>query len=217
MKKISLIIFIASILLTCKYSYAETIVDDFTGQNIDWVLDNDHWKFKIEPGKMIVENTSPNVFGQIGRGLLVGGDNALDMHASPMRMVAYGLYDASLPFSIKIDITVLKRKNGNELGIVFDYKDSENYSAFYIKDKKLCFHRIVDKKVVQQKETKIEWGKSKKKLMNWEVKSDDDKLIFFNNGYPEMEIKGFEMENSTCGLYLNRAQKIQISKVEISQ
>lgn len=133
----------------------------------------------------------------------------------------YAPFDPKKNFTFKCTATTKKINRMGCFGIIFDYMDNYNYSAFYIskgdKNAVVLYQRVVENRVVGQRISDIKLTSKKNLEFNFELISSFDKLDFYCNDMKVMEVRYNPINYSGIGFGVYGQQTVDFDNVEFIQ
>lgn len=130
---------------------------------------------------------------------------------------AYAPIDVTNNFEINIDALVKKVDDESCFGLIIDYLDDYNYTAFIVSEGNAKFMKVKEDKIVGQISSDIKLKEQKKASVKLTVKSSYQKVEFFVNGMKALERRFLPMESNGIGLFVAGKQKIDFDNLEIKQ
>ena len=135
----------------------------------------------------------------------------------------YAPFDPNKNFIFKCTAIAKKISLAGAFGLIFDYMDDYNYSAFYIgklpsqKNAVVIYERVVDNQVVGRRVSDLKLTSKKNVEFNFELKSMFDKLELHCNEMKVMEVRYNPIKYSGIGLVVYGEQSIDFDNVEFIQ
>lgn len=172
------------------------ITDTFDGGKFQWdeAFEKDY-TVCIMDGYYLVENKDNNrsVFGTADMPIEVGKN-----------------------FKLKVKINVPKIKKDKYWGIIFDFVDEDNFSAFLVAEKKCKIVNIIDGRSRRVRQLPIILSAKKNKDVVIEVERKSNKLTF---SVDEMEAATItRLLSSTCfGFIVEGENSIKVDEISIEQ
>lgn len=155
------------------------------------------------------------------------GKNALDniwginLGVSQVITSCYGPFDPRKNFIFKCEALAKKISNKGYFGIIFDYKDDSNYSAFYIckgdKNAMVHYERAVEGKIVGTRTADIKLKQKRKAAFDFELRSSYDKVEFYCNDMLAMEVRYNPVMFCGIGFSIYGQQTVDFDNVQFIQ
>ena len=186
-----------------------------------------------------VETFDSNTFGWIesvgkdGSAIIVEGvmrlegKNALDdiwnLTAGYSQVITscYAPFDPQKNFTFKCDAVAKKINDKGYFGLIFDYMDNYNYSAFYIlkgdKNAKVIYHRLKDGKIVGCRSADLKLKEKKNAAFAFELRSSFDRVEFYCNDMKAMEVRYNPIQYCGIGLAVFGQQTVDFDNVQFIQ
>lgn len=198
-------------LLICTTSIPAQMVEDFESNTWGWS------ESVQKDGQAIITE---------GVMMLVG-KNEIDDEWSYKRGTSTVLTSCYAPFDPTRDFTykcVAKAKainNKGYFGLIFNYKDDLNYSAFYIlkgdKNARVVYENVEGGELIGRRIEDLKLYKKKNVEFNFEIKNTYDKTEFYCDNVKAMEVKYKQVESSGIGMIVIGKQTLEFDSVEIIQ
>ena len=186
-----------------------------------------------------VETFDSNTFGWIesvqkdGSAIIVEGvmrlegKNALDdiwnLKAGSSQVITscYAPFDPQKNFTFKCDAVAKKINDKGYFGLIFDYMDNYNYSAFYIlkgdKNAIVLYHRLKDGKIVGHRFADLKLKEKKNAAFAFELRSSFDRVEFYCNDMKAMEVRYNPIQYCGIGLAVFGQQTVDFDNVQFIQ
>ena len=186
-----------------------------------------------------VETFDSNTFGWIesvqkdGSAIIVEGvmrlegKNALDdiwsLKAGSSQIITscYAPFDPQKNFTFKCDAVAKKINDKGFFGLIFDYMDDYNYSAFYIlkgdKNAKVIYHRLKDGKIVGCRSADLKLMEKKNAAFAFELRSSFDRVEFYCNDMKAMEVRYNPVQYCGVGFGVFGQQSVDFDNVQFIQ
>ena len=186
-----------------------------------------------------VETFDSNTFGWIesvgkdGSAIIVEGvmrlegKNALDdiwnLTAGYSQVITscYAPFDPQKNFTFKCDAVAKKINDKGYFGLIFDYMDNYNYSAFYIlkgdKNAIVIYHRLKDGKIVGYRSADLKLKEKKNAAFAFELRSSFDRVEFYCNDMKAMEVRYNPIQYCGIGLAVFGQQTVDFDNVQFIQ
>ena len=180
----------------------QTHVENFDDNSLGWTesqLKNRGGTAVIKKGTMIVSSKDNSK-----------GYTSFDTHC-------YAPIDIKAPFEINSYVSVGDLDDDNWVGIVFNYKDSGNYYAFYFNKEGIEFARYKDNRLVGDIFQNIKWKGKYSVNCKMTLISNGDELTFKVDDIPMMNVRHMPLDYSGFGFYTCGKQKLTADKVEFIQ
>ena len=135
----------------------------------------------------------------------------------------YAPFDPKLNFTFKCTAVAKKVNAEGFFGLIFNYMDDYNYSAFYIgreplqKNAVVIYDRVVDNKIVGRRVSELKLTSKKNAEFDFELKSSFDRLEFHCNEMKVMEIRYNPIQYSGIGFGVYGQQTVDFDNVEFIQ
>ncbi len=192
--------------------FAQTFKETFDSNSLEWTeraYKNEQGNAIIDQGVMTVKSFTKVDFAALANGSINTYNTAFETHC-------YAPIDVKKPFTITSDVTV---KNGEEIGLIFNFKDFGNYYAFVMADDYVKFIRYEDGCAVGSITQGIRWKKklNKKPAQTWILKSNGQTLEFVVNDEPIMKVRYMPLDYTGFGYYSVGKCELIIDEVEFKQ
>ena len=206
--------FLTAVAVVCALNlFAQSYMETFDSNSLEWTerpYKNDVGTALIDKGVMTVKSfTKVDVSALLGAGVVNTYNTAFETHC-------YAPLDIKKPFSISSDVTI---KKGDEVGLIFNFKDFGNYYAFAMTEDYVKFIRFENNKCVGSITQGVRWKKklNKKLAQNWLLKSDGLTLEFIVNDEPIMKVKHMPLDYTGFGYYTVGQCELTIDQVSFTQ
>lgn len=140
---------------------------------------------------------------------------------SEVQSTCYAPIDPKKNFEIKATAIAQKINDKGFFGIIFDYKDDGNYSAFFIskgdKNALVMYQREYEDRVVGRRFTELKLPSKRKAEFDFSIKSTFDDIQFFCNDMKVMEIRHQQPEFTGFGFIVIGQQEVDFDNVEFIQ
>lgn len=202
-------LFAACALNLSAQSYTET----FDSNSLEWTertFKNEEGTAIIDKGVMTVKSyTKVDVAVLLAAGQVEKTITAFETHC-------YAPLDVKKPFSISSDVTV---KKGEQVGLMFNFKDFGNYYAFKMTEDYVQFVRYENNRCVGSITQGVRWKKkmNKKLAQTWLLKSDGMTLEFVVNDEPIMKVRYMPLEYAGFGYYTVGQCELTVDQVTFKQ
>lgn len=120
-------------------------------------------------------------------------------------------------FEIKCDALVKKIDENNTFGLIFDYFDDYNFSAFIVSEGTAYFYRYENYHLVSRMRADIKLKEQKKAAVTLGIKYTDQRLEFYVNGMKAFERRFQPLQSNGFGFYVAGKQKIDFDNLEMIQ
>jgi len=192
--------------------FAQTFKETFDSNSLEWTeraYKNEQGNAIIDKGVMTVKSFTKVDFAALANGAISTYNTAFETHC-------YAPIDVKKPFTITNNVTV---KNGEEIGLIFNFKDFGNYYAFVMTDSYVKFIRYENGSAVGSITQGIRWKKklNKKIAQTWVLKSNGQTLEFVVNDEPIMRVRYMPLEYTGFGYYSVGKCELVIDEVEFKQ
>ena len=131
--------------------------------------------------------------------------------------VCYPAFDVSRNFEIKCDVMAKKIDDDKTFGIVLNYYDDYNYTAFMVTEGLAWFKNVKGGKIDGRIYAPIKLKEQRKANVELRVKSSFKKIEFYVNGMKALERRFLHMESNGVALIAGGKQKIDFDNLEIIQ
>ena len=151
------------------------------------------------------------------------GKNDLESKKTSVAMTScYAPLDPTKNFTIKCKSNVRKLNSDGYFGIIIDYMDDYNYSAFYLEkgDKNnaiVSYERVVDGELVGSRKSDLKLQAKKDINIEFEIRSLLDKLQFYCNGMQTIEIRYNPIKYTGMGFIVFGDIQVDFDDLEIIQ
>lgn len=135
----------------------------------------------------------------------------------PAFTICYPALDVSRNFEIKCDVLAKKIDDDKTFGIVLDYLDEYNFTAFMVTEGMAMFRQFKENKLVGRLYAPIKLKEQKKALVELKIKSEYQKIEFYVNGMKALERRFLHMDSNGVGFAAGGKQKIDFDNFEITQ
>lgn len=133
----------------------------------------------------------------------------------------YAPFDPQKNFTFKCDAVAKKISDKGYFGLIFDYMDDYNYSAFFIlkgdKNAMVIYHRRVDSELVGFRVSELKLKEKKNAEFNFEIKSSFDRIEFYCNEMKAMEVRYNPIRFCGLGFGVYGQQTIDFDNVQFIQ
>ena len=186
-----------------------------------------------------VETFDSNTFGWIesvekdGSAIIVEGvmrlegKNALDdiwnLKAGSSQIITscYAPFDPQKNFTFKCDAVAKKINDKGFFGLIFDYMDDYNYSAFYIfkgdKNAMVLYQRVKDNEIIGQRLSDLKLKEKKNAAFAFELRSSFDRVEFYCNDMKAMEVRYNPVQYCGVGFGVFGQQSVDFDNVQFIQ
>jgi hypothetical protein len=192
---------------------AQSYTETFDSNSLEWT----ERAYKNEQGNAIIENGVMTVSSKTKVDLVaLMGSGALNTYATAFETHCYAPLDVQKPFTITSQVTV---KNGEEVGLMFNFKDFGNYYAFVMTDDYVKFLRFENNLMVGSVTQGIRWKKplNKKIAQTRAIKSNGTTLEFVVNDEPIMKVRYMPLQYTGFGYYTVGTCQLVIDEVTFNQ
>lgn len=192
---------------------AQSYTETFDSNSLEWT----ERAYKNEQGNAIIENGVMTVSSKTKVDLVaLMGSGALNTYATAFETHCYAPLDVQKPFTITSQVTV---KNGEEVGLMFNFKDFGNYYAFVMTDDYVKFLRFENNVMVGSVTQGIRWKKplNKKIAQTWVIKSNGTTLEFVVNDEPIMKVRYMPLQYTGFGYYTVGTCQLVVDEVTFKQ
>lgn len=195
--------------------------------------------FSVILNAQIVENFDSNKFGWIetvqrdGKTIITEGvmriegkkpvENIWEINANSSRAITscYAPFDPKKNFIFKCKAKANRISESGFFGLIFDYIDDFNHTAFYIakfdKDVIVVYDKVVEKDIVGRRINTLKLKELKNTELSFELKSTYDKLELYCNNMLAMEIRHSPIESTGIGFIVMGQQIVDFDDVELIQ
>ena len=132
--------------------------------------------------------------------------------------------DANKSFNLTAEINVKRGLNLNSMvGIMFDYKDTKNYTAFYIQNGFAVFEQVKDGTLIRQdkdsiKRNKASFLRNKKDMkFTFEIQKKGSSAMFLVNEEETIDMDEIEMKSNRIAFFVSGNQEATFDNVKITQ
>jgi len=182
-------------------SYAQSIVDDFESNSLDWVeeVSNDR-QAVIKEGHLHLEGGLQGV-----------------------ATTCYAPFDIDKPFVLKCESYVKSISGNKHFGIFVDYEDEYNYTRFTIEDDRVWVRRVVENRVVGLKSQPLKLKAKKKTGIDFRIEYTLQKLTLYVNDMKAIEYQHrinygqFMIGTTGIGFYAGKSTEVDFDNLEIIQ
>lgn len=189
------------------------IKETFDSNSFDWTESDYAGRHNgtavIEKGKMTVKSKGE---GGIFFTLLFGSSTSTFFETH-----CYAPLDVQKSFTIRAAVRIAKLRYKNGTGLIFNYKDDGNFSAFVLNREQVEYIRYEDGRLVGSMTQSLKWKDRSKVDQEWVVAYDGNRLQFFIGELEIMDIRYVEMNYAGVGFYTYDKQKLTINEVEFIQ
>ena len=203
------ILFICTLLL-CTTAMQAQITDTFDNNKFGWQ------EFSQKSGSAIIED---GVLKLIGKNPIE--DLLTIKPASIITSSCYGPIDPRSNFEIKCTAIAKKINDKGYFGIIFDYKDDSNYSAFFIckgeKNARVVYQKIEKNEIAGQRSSEMKLSSKRKAEFDFSIKSTFNDIKFICNDMTVMEIRHHSPQYSGFGFLVIGQQEVDFDNVEFIQ
>lgn len=155
------------------------------------------------------------------------GKNALDdiyivkSDYSQVVTSCYAPFDPQKNFTFKCDAIAKKINDKGYFGLIFDYMDNYNYSAFYIlkgdKNAKVMYNRVKDNEIIGYRFADLKLNQKKNAAFAFELRSSFDRVEFYCNDMMAMEVRYNPIQYCGIGFAVFGQQTIDFDNVQFIQ
>lgn len=135
----------------------------------------------------------------------------------PAFTICYPALDVSKNFELKCDVLAKKIDDEKTFGIVIDYLDDYNFSAFVVTEGMAMFRQFKGNELVGRTYAPIKLKEQKKAVVELRIKCEYNKIEFYVNGMKALERRFLHMESNGVGVFAGGKQKIDFDNFEIVQ
>ena len=149
--------------------------------------------------------------------------NQTPLSERTMQTSCYAPFDPKQNFTFKCTAIAKKVNTNGSFGLIFNYMDDYNYSAFYIgrlplqKNAVVIYQRVVDNEIVGQRISDLKLNSKKNVEFKFELRSMFDRLEFYGNEMKIMEVRYNPIEYSGIGFGVYGEQTVDFDNVEFIQ
>ena len=197
-------------LLACSVAANAQIVETFDSNKFGWQ------EFSQKDGSALIMDGV----------LKLKGKNPLEdiwsvKEHSDVQSTCYAPIDPQKNFEIKSTAIAKKINDKGFFGVIFDYKDDGNYSAFYIsegdKNAIVLYQRLYERRIVGRRFTELKLQTKRKAEFDFSIKSTYDDIQFFCNGMKVMEVRHQLPQFTGFGFAVIGQQEVDFDNVEFIQ
>lgn len=155
------------------------------------------------------------------------GKNALDdvlsqkSNGSQVVTSCYAPFDPQKNFTFKCDAIAKKINDKGCFGLIFDYMDNYNYSAFYIfkedKNAIVMYHRVKDNEIIGYRLADLKLKQKKNAAFAFELRSSFDRVEFYCNDMKAMEVRYNPIQYCGIGFAVFGQQTVDFDNVQFIQ
>lgn len=155
------------------------------------------------------------------------GKNALDdvwslkSNESQVVTSCYAPFDPQKNFTFKCDAIAKKINDKGYFGLIFDYMDNYNYSAFYIfngdKNAMVMYHRVKDNEIIGYRLADLKLKQKKNAAFAFELRSSFDRVEFYCNDMKAMEVRYNPIQYCGIGFAVFGQQTVDFDNVQFIQ
>ena len=155
------------------------------------------------------------------------GKNALDdvwslkSNESQVVTSCYAPFDPQKNFTFKCDAIAKKINDKGYFGLIFDYMDNYNYSAFYIfkgdKNAMVMYHRVKDNEIIGYRLADLKLKEKKNAAFAFELRSSFDRVEFYCNDMKAMEVRYNPIQYCGIGFAVFGQQTVDFDNVQFIQ
>ncbi len=210
MNNMKRIIIICSLLICAATTHAQ-IIETFDSNTFGWIE-----SVEKDGSAIIVEGV-----------MRLEGKNALNdtwllkPGISQVMTSCYAPFDPQKNFTFKCDAIAKKISDKGFFGLVFDYMDNYNYSAFYIckgdKNAKVLYERVERGELIGRRTVDLKLKQKKNATFAFELKSAFDRLEFYCNGMKAIEVRYNPIDYCGVGFVVYGQQTIDFDNVQFIQ
>ena len=206
-------ILFAAVFAACALNLsAQSFTETFDSNSLEWTeraFKNDEGTAIIDKGVMTINSyTKVDVALLLAAGQVEKTLTAFETHC-------YAPLDIKKPFTISSDVTV---KKGEQVGLMFNFKDFGNYYAFRMTEDYVQFVRYEKKRCVGSINQGVCCEKKRNKLaQTWLLKSDGITLEFIVNDEPIMKVRHMPLEYTGFGYYTIGQCELIVDQVTFTQ
>ena len=135
----------------------------------------------------------------------------------------YAPFDPKKNFTYKCTAVAKKVNAEGHFGLIFNYMDDYNYSAFYIgrgylqKNAIVIYERMVNGEIVGRRVSELKLTSKKNAEFDFELRSTFDRLEFHCNEMKVMEVRYNPIEYTGIGFGVYGQQTVDFDNVEFIQ
>lgn len=133
----------------------------------------------------------------------------------------YAPFDPLKNFTFKCDAIAKRINDKGFFGLVFDYMDDFNYSAFYIckwdKNAIVWYRRVKDGEVIGERIADLKLKQKRNAEFAFELKSSFDRIEFYCNEMKAMEVRYNPIKYCGIGFVVIGQQTVDFDNVEFIQ
>ena len=203
----------AAIFAACALNLsAQSFTETFDSNSLEWTeraFKNEEGTAIIDKGVMTIQSyTKVDVALLLAAGQVEKTLTAFETHC-------YAPLDIKKPFTISSDVTV---KKGEQVGLMFNFKDFGNYYAFRMTEDYVQFVRYENNRCVGSITQGVRWKKKRNKLaQTCLLKSDGITLEFIVNDEPIMKVRHMPLEYTGFGYYTIGQCELIVDQVTFTQ
>ncbi len=155
------------------------------------------------------------------------GKNVLDdvwslkSNESQVVTSCYAPFDPQKNFTFKCDAIAKKINDKGYFGLIFDYMDNYNYSAFYIfkgdKNAMVMYHRVKDNEIIGYRLADLKLNQKKNAAFAFELRSSFDRVEFYCNDMKAMEVRYNPIQYCGIGFAVFGQQTVDFDNVQFIQ
>ena len=203
----------AAIFAACALNLsAQSFTETFDSNSLEWTeraFKNEEGTAIIDKGVMTIQSyTKVDVALLLAAGQVEKTLTAFETHC-------YAPLDIKKPFTMSSYVTV---KKGEQVGLMFNFKDFGNYYAFRMTEDYVQFVRYENNRCVGSITQGVRWKKKRNKLaQTWLLKSDGITLEFIVNDEPIMKVRHMPLEYTGFGYYTIGQCELIVDQVTFTQ
>ena len=133
----------------------------------------------------------------------------------------YAPFDPQKNFTFKCDAIAKKINDKGYFGLIFDYMDNYNYSAFYIfkgdKNAMVMYHRVKDNEIIGYRLADLKLKEKKNAAFAFELRSSFDRVEFYCNDMKAMEVRYNPIQYCGVGFGVFGQQSVDFDNVQFIQ
>ena len=203
----------AAIFAACALNLsAQSFTETFDYNSLEWT----EREFKNEEGTAIIDKGVRTIkhYTKVDVALLLAAGQ-VEKTLTAFETHCYAPLDIKKPFTISSDVTV---KKGEQVGLMFNFKDFGNYYAFRMTEDYVQFVRYENNRCVGSITQGVRWKKKRNKLaQTWLLKSDGITLEFIVNDEPIMKVRHMPLEYTGFGYYTIGQCELIVDQVTFTQ
>lgn len=202
MKKIALLIVLAVVGLSVSAK-----VYDFESNDLGWN------EYSGQRGEALIKEGVLFIEGKVD-GTAVINDNGRLIKEFFLSSTCYLPIEVTRTFEIKADVFAKKLKNDAGFGIIFNYRDDENFHFFLINAVQVKYYRIENAVCTGYREDRIKFRSKKKAEIALHLKKSFDKVALIVDDVQVLEIPYIEYKYQGIGFFTIGEQTITFDNLE---